>query len=93
MQWAIFVKTVMSLSICPKGCHSPRQKMKQSSQNRVDKDIQQMRQQKPSKNILEKNLFNSFIDHVIKSMLFGFYLMPRYLDTLIDDLLETIVEE
>jgi hypothetical protein len=67
--------------------------MKQSSQNRVDKDIQQMRQQKPSKNILEKNLFNSFIDHVIKSMLFGFYLMPRYLDTLIDDLLETIVEE
>jgi len=58
-----------------------------------DKDIQQMRQQKLAKNILEKNLFNPFIDHVIKSMLFGFYLMPRYHDKLNDDLLETIVEE
>jgi hypothetical protein len=36
---------------------------------------------------------NTRLPEEIKSMPFGFYLMPRYLDKLNDALLETIVEE
>jgi hypothetical protein len=52
-----------------------------------------MRQQKPSKSILDISHLNTRLPEEIKSMPFGFYLMPRYLDKLKDDLLETIVEE